>query len=795
MSPEDKQKPKKPNRWTVMLYMAATVDDQPVEPTEQAAINDLKELEKVGTTPGEGPGVNVVVHIQRRWPLLAQRYCVRQGFSELVKGFPDRELNDENLDPLFKEFSSVGNHEDHTGLCALTKTKDYDELYRLFKNRDPKVLQKFFGTGNPAVLHNFVTWAQAEFPASNYLLVLWGHAYGLGFGRDHHDPLTVPELKRALEGLDLDILGANACAMSYVEAAYELRHAAKFLVAPEIAMPFAGWPYEKILNGIIEKPDIEPQALGEKIVAEFVKSFRRQDVALTLLNLGQAEGLKELLMDLASALKLSIEAKNKGDQIADAFLDTAHGDVRPLIDLYDLCEKLNGDNKQKLNADNKPEVQDSVEAKAGDIMRKLLAPQKKLDIAQDVDVDAQVGAGFQSSEETPKPFVVLHDGDPNLEGLHGVGIYAPSLTGEMTLTRLELEEDKYKELEFAKGNEWVDFVYTRLSALLKPMNEGVLEFVKATGATRVEDRTGVAQLLLSVDRSFIKLETVVSRTQESVVSALRGPLTSPAGDRNALNPTLAAARLSRPYLRLAADFAETTYGGTPNISTALDTISRSPVEEIAKALESLEDVAANVERTVKKVLTNSTLGLGDGVGARMGKANMGKANMGKANMGKANMGKANMGKANMGKANMGKANMGTLARLTAAESDLLQPDEVSAVDLFRHAAAALKLMEEAIAEIESDVRLFLTNPPLKTKTNGHDADNKLRTDYTSRIEQVKLSFRALNEVVANARDTVFGILADPSQGLGPAPEPLFVIFDRHNLALAGGLSALDLSLL
>jgi hypothetical protein len=113
--------------------------------------------------------------------------------------------------------------------------------------------------------------------------------------------------------------------------------------------------------------------------------------------------------------------------------------------------------------------------------------------------------------------------------------------------------------------------------------------------------------------------------------------------------------------------------------------------------------------------------------------------------------------------------------------------------LFRQAAAALKLVEEAIAEIESDVRLFLTNPPLNT--NGHDTDDKRRTDYKWRTEQVKLSFRALNEVVANARDTVFGILADPSQGLGPAPEQRSVSFDRHNLALAGGLSALDLSLL
>jgi Clostripain family len=739
--PPKRTKPQK--KWTVMLYMAATVDDQPVEPTEQAAINDLTELEKADLKE-ESP-VNVVVQVHRRWPLYAQRYRVRNGFSELVTSFPDPgELNAENHD-LFEKFSGV---EDREALCVLTDTKDYEELHSRFKDRNPKVLQKFFGTGNPAVLRDFVTWTKNNFPADHYLLVLWGHAYGLGFGRDHHDPLTIPELAWALKDFDLDILGANACAMSYVEAAYELRHAAKFLVAPEIAMPFAGWPYEKILNEIVQRPGIKPEALGKKIVEEFVKSFRRQDVALTLLNLSKAEGLKTPLKNLASTLKSSIKDKQIGEQIADAFLDTAHGDVRPLIDLYDLCEKLTS--------------------------------------VQDAEVQA---AALEMRQFLDDRVVVIHDGDPNLEGLHGVGIYAPSLTGEITMTRLELEDDKYKELELAKNNDWVAFVYTDLAALLKSMNEGVLEFVKATGATRVEDRTGVAQLLLSVDRSFIKLEAVATETQRrverSVKSSLSSSLTSDTVPKEQQELTLAAARrLSRPYLRLATDFAETRYWGGRDIPTVFETLSGTPVEDIAKALESLEDVAANVERTIRKVLTNSTLGLGDGVEPLLGKPLLGKPLLGKPLLGK-----PLLGKPLLGKPLLGKPLLGTLARLTATESDSLeQADGVGAIELFRQAAAALKLVEEAIAEIESDVRLFLSNPTLGI--NGDGADYKRRS-----TEQLVLSFRALNEVVANARDTVFGILADPSQGLGPAPEQRSISFDRHNLALAGGLSALNLSLL
>jgi len=409
-------------------------------------------------------------------------------------------------------------------------------------------------------------------------------------------------------------------------------------------------------------------------------------------------------------------------------------------------------------------------------LRELLKPQKTLDIVKDAYVYAQAAPASHSSGSTPERFVVIHDGDPNLEGLHGVGIYAPSLTGEITLTRLELKDDEYRELELSKNpNKWADFVYTDLSALLKPMNEGVLEFVKATGATRVEDRTGVAQLLLSVDRSFIKLEVAVNKTRGCVLSSLgNGRFTFDTRSTNQQLTLAAARRLSRPYLRLATDFAETRYGGTPAASKVFDSLSGGPVEDIAKALESLEDVAASVERTIKKVLTNSTLGLGDGVKVRLGKPDMGKPDMGKPDM---------------GKPDMGKPDMGPFARLRTSASDSLeQPDGLSATELFRQAAAALKLLEEAIAELESDVRLFLTNPPLGT--NGDGADYERRS-----TEQLKLSFQTLNEVVANARDIVFGILADPSQGLGPAPEQRLISFNRHNLALAGGLSALDLSLL
>ena len=199
-------------------------------------------------------------------------------------------------------------------LCNLLDVKK-EELKEYLGRRDPDILHKAFSTGNPVVLREFVGWARAKFPENHYLLVLWGHAFGLGFGRDHGDPLTMPELAKALNRNSLevpedektvDIVGANACAMSYAEAAYELKDVADFIVAPQIAMPFAGWPYEAILNEMNRPEGISPKQLGERIIKLFMDSYENafapRNVALTLLNLEKADELKPRLATVVDAL-------------------------------------------------------------------------------------------------------------------------------------------------------------------------------------------------------------------------------------------------------------------------------------------------------------------------------------------------------------------------------------------------------------------------------------------------------------------------------------------------------------
>src|SRR5712671_5704825 len=157
----------------------------------------------------------VVVQIKRQWPATPQKYVI------------SRDRKSANADKPAKV--------DSAGPSELTDM------------------------GDQKTLAKFLTWSVQHYPAQHYMLVLWGHAFGLGFGRDHGDPLKLSELDGALQAFKtergtqpdvdsrLEILGTNACAMSYVEAAHELHCSVQYMVASQISVPFAGWPYDAVL--------------------------------------------------------------------------------------------------------------------------------------------------------------------------------------------------------------------------------------------------------------------------------------------------------------------------------------------------------------------------------------------------------------------------------------------------------------------------------------------------------------------------------------------------------------------
>lgn len=729
--PRPAKKAKPDREWTVMMYMAAATDDQ----TERAAIRDIKELQRVGS---KSKKVSVLVQIDRKWPGYPQRYRVEPGVSLPL---PDDD--------------------------------------GLWDDRE-------MSTGDPDSLRDFLDWSRRRFPAKRYMLVLWGHAYGLGFGRDHGDPLTIPELARVLKEFGkngkLDLLGANACALSYAEAAYELRDAARYLVASEITMPFSGWPYSQILDTIVGRPEIETVALGQEIVDAFMDSFGSKGVALTLLNLQNAAGLREKVVDLAKALTDGIRSSSLSPSIVDAFLDSAHGDVRPIVDVVDLCSNLEKVENERIRA-----------------------------AARQFKAFARKGAAADK-------LVVANRADKDFEGLNGLGIFAQAVADPSDLSKLELHKDDYEDLELMRNdnietnspkyNYWSTFVYGDLRDQLEPVREAVSDFVESAGGDR-EDRTAVAQLVIGVSRSFVKLEKAIDVAESAAMRAVKK-----APENYSVDIKLKAHTNghSRVFLRLLDALGPEQRGAGTDDATArmhknrLKASERNGLHEdtgLTQALSALEDALASSEQTINRVLTNGKLGLGGGgferglgidLGTQGGKTGLGidlGTQGGKVGLGvdlgtpggKPGLGidlGTPPGKPGMGidlGTQGGKPGLGAVAGMAANSESL------TVSDLFGAVAATLGQLELGMANLQQLILKEIRNQTI------HGAK-----DVTPATDRMRHAFKSLRSLVALARSTSLAVLLHPTEGLGPTP-PAGVGVSRQQLAAAAGLSPQGLRLL
>jgi hypothetical protein len=724
----------KRKKWTVLVYMAASKDEE----TESAAIRDIKELQEVGTNDD----INVAIQIDRRWPGYPERYVVGPNLSKPTK-VPDR----------------------------------------FVKTRNPSPEGDILSKDDVGTLRNFLEFGHTYASADHYMLVLWGHAYGLGFGRDHGNPLTLRELSEALapyNGKKLDILGANACAISYAEAAFELQNTADLLVASEISIPFAGWPYASILRELTRTPTLKPEKFAKRIVDLFFQSFNQKNVAMSLLDLRQAKKLGTTVPALARALR-AVTADGSVDRpvveaIRGAFLDTAHGDVRPLIDLKDLCQNLRAIKIEKGRRGDDTITTSEKEALDG----------------------IQKTAGELSALITPRKTLVLeHTADDSFEGLNGLGIFAPAIGSAADQTKLELNEKEYRQLalvELAKGD-WASLVYTDLKRLMEPLNTVVGDFVNSVGGTRGEDRSGVAQLVIGIDRAFANLETAIG----VVAAASTRMVTSPANGAGERVMSDSTHRLGFPFLRLAQSFtarfpAQSTNGHGGNGDAIARVVEAMPgnrsVDNVADALMTLEDRVSAMEKAVKRVMTHSHLGLGE-VDSGVKPGALGRNSDSGVKPG-ALGGDSDSGvkPGALGRESDSGVKPGALGIATllagANGSSTSSSSVITLANIYSDVASSLRRVEEALAGLESLLQVIAA--PTSADHGGQSPDFRDEME-----KQVKQAVRQLREMVSNARQVTVSAIVHPIYGLGPSLQ--FGGDARQQLAVAGGLSSGSLRLL
>ena len=214
----------------------------------------------------------------------------------------------------------------------------------------------------PEALREFIDWAYQQRKAPHYCLVLWGHGPELLTG-DHPNLadgqkakkfLTPSDVREAVAGTRLiedgckfDIVAIDACNMSMVELACELRKYAEFMVASQEEVPDFSFPYDKLLTLGPAKVRDEIAGVCREIPGRYIAAYRdfiltkatqTKSITLSSLSLKDVGAVTNLLGQLAHACMAADEATRRA--IIEARANSKDFVLGLYVDVLDFCEQV-----------------------------------------------------------------------------------------------------------------------------------------------------------------------------------------------------------------------------------------------------------------------------------------------------------------------------------------------------------------------------------------------------------------------------------------------------------------------
>lgn len=177
--------------------------------------------------------------------------------------------------------------------------------------------------GDDVTLLYFINYAQTNYPANNYILVLWDHGggwYGVCDDDSHGDILEMSELSTVLgDGsvLDIDIVAFDACLMGQIEVAYQVSSYCDYVVFSEESIPWEGYPYEYWLDDLTSTPSMSPATLSSTLVDRYCEAYDTgiysgvgaDDACLSSIQSSQITGVSGALDTFSDALDSTTTAR------------------------------------------------------------------------------------------------------------------------------------------------------------------------------------------------------------------------------------------------------------------------------------------------------------------------------------------------------------------------------------------------------------------------------------------------------------------------------------------------------
>ncbi len=297
--------------WTIMVYIAGDNN------LEVNALDDLDEMELVGSSDT----VNIIVLMDTLTFIEGTHWYVIEAAADEI---------------------------DHIDLEAGVNDCDCEAVAGACPDGD-------LNMGDGETLKDFIVKSAAYAPAEQYMLVLWDHGggwYGVCWDdssvREEDgriDRLTVDEFGNAIRaaeeeaGIWFTVIGFDACLMSMVEIAYELRDLADYMISSVTGIPVAGWPYDLSFDELIADSSLDALTLSEEIIEGYIEyySFCAGEglggwtgVTLNLIDLSVIGDLALAMDALSYDLQ---EAFESGEVSRGALLSIANS-MTPSLEMY-----------------------------------------------------------------------------------------------------------------------------------------------------------------------------------------------------------------------------------------------------------------------------------------------------------------------------------------------------------------------------------------------------------------------------------------------------------------------------
>lgn len=209
-------------------------------------------------------------------------------------------------------------------------------------------------------LRDFIQWSKTNHPAQQYALVLWSHGGGWkrnkavrGVLQDETNSgsalMSMADVHKGVTqgmgaGQKLAVLAFDSCLMGQYEVAYEMRSAARYLVASEELVPGTGMPYTQVANVLTKNPDILAIDFAKGMTEAFKASYTtaNTNTTMSVLDMSKMDDVHANVLSFAtqahSALPTQVALLKTARNTTVSFGGT--GDDAEAIDLWGYADTV-----------------------------------------------------------------------------------------------------------------------------------------------------------------------------------------------------------------------------------------------------------------------------------------------------------------------------------------------------------------------------------------------------------------------------------------------------------------------